>query len=54
VRIAHISQIQTFVTDVPLPPSLQEICRSRGVQVIAALPGSADDADDLEPEPTPL
>jgi DeoR family glycerol-3-phosphate regulon repressor len=54
VRIAHVSQIHTFVTDVPLPAALQEICRSRGVQVIAALPGSAEEADELDPEPTVL
>jgi DeoR family glycerol-3-phosphate regulon repressor len=54
VRIAHVSQIHTFVTDVPLPPALQEICRSRGVQVIAASPGSAEEADELDPEPTAL
>jgi DeoR family glycerol-3-phosphate regulon repressor len=54
VRIAHIGQIQTFVTDVPLPPTLNETCRSRGVRVIAALPGSAEEADELDPEPTIL
>jgi DeoR family glycerol-3-phosphate regulon repressor len=54
VRIAHISQVHTFVTDVPLPAPLQEICRSRGVKVIAALPGAVEEADDLHPEPDPL
>lgn len=54
VRIAHLSQIHTFVTDVPLPPALQDICRSRGVQVIAALPGVEEEADELDPEPTVL
>lgn len=38
VRIAHLSQIQTFVTDIPLPVALQSICTSHGVEVIAALP----------------
>jgi DeoR family glycerol-3-phosphate regulon repressor len=53
VRIAHLSQIHTFVTDTALPPALQEICRSRGVKVIEALPGSADETEEaLEPEST--
>ncbi len=38
VRIAHLSQIQTFVTDVPLPAGLQNICTSRGIAVIEAMP----------------
>jgi DeoR family glycerol-3-phosphate regulon repressor len=54
VRIAHISQVHTFVTDVPLPAPLQEICRVRGVKVIAALPGSAEEADELHPQPDQL
>ena len=47
VRIAHVSQIHTFVTDTALPPALQEICRSRGVKVIEALPGAEDEAEEL-------
>jgi DeoR family glycerol-3-phosphate regulon repressor len=42
VRIADISQINTFVTDVALPARLAEICRTREIQVIEALPGSLD------------
>src|SRR5438105_8128010 len=30
VRIGHISQVQTFVTDQPLPSGLADICQSRG------------------------
>lgn len=41
VRIAHISQIQTFVTDIALPAGLQSICLSRGIEVIEAMPGVA-------------
>lgn len=37
VRIAHLSQIQTFVTDLPLPPGLQNICAARGISVITAM-----------------
>jgi DeoR family glycerol-3-phosphate regulon repressor len=33
VRIGHLSQLDYFVTDAPLPPMLQEVCRSSGVQV---------------------
>ena len=48
VRIAHLSQIQTFVTDLPLPPGLQNICAARGITVIAAM---ADKALETEPQP---
>jgi DeoR family glycerol-3-phosphate regulon repressor len=54
VRIAHLSQVQTFVTDAPLPPGLQAICQSKGVLVIEALPGLVEEADELNPEPTIL
>ena len=33
VRIGHLSQLDYFVTDAPLPHKLQEVCRSSGVQV---------------------
>ena len=45
VRIAHISQIQTFVTDAALPAGLANICHSRGIEVIVALPHAGDEAD---------
>src|SRR5690348_9665104 len=32
VRIAHLSQIQTFVTDSPLPAGLASICHHRGIE----------------------
>ena len=38
VRIADISQINTFVTDVALPAGLANICQTRGIQVIEAMP----------------
>ena len=37
VRIAHMSQINTFVTDSALPAGLANICHSRGIQVIEAM-----------------
>ena len=40
VRIAHLSQIQTFVTDREIPAGLREICQRCGVAVIEALPSS--------------
>jgi len=53
VRIADISQIQTFVTDVPLPAELADICHSRGIQVIEAMPKAAGDMDEAaEPAAT--
>ncbi len=49
VRIGHISQVQTFVTDSALPPALQEICQAKGIQVIEALGPSSADLDEAEP-----
>ena len=46
VRIAHMSQIQTFVTDEALPAGLANICHSRGIQVIETLPKPASESDD--------
>ena len=43
VRIAHLSQIHTFVTDLPLPAGLHAICNSRGIDVIAAMPDKPAD-----------
>jgi len=53
VRIAHISQIQTFVTDVALPAGLANVCHSRGIEVIEAMPKSAGDIDEPGAEPAP-
>lgn len=38
VRIAHISQVHTFVTDRCYPPSVQKICRDNGVTLIETAP----------------
>jgi DeoR family glycerol-3-phosphate regulon repressor len=43
VRVAHISQIQTFVTDMALPAGLKTICDSRGIEVIEAMPDKSAD-----------
>jgi DeoR family glycerol-3-phosphate regulon repressor len=47
VRIADFSQINTFVTDLALPARLANICQTRGIQVVEAMPGylEADEAD---------
>jgi DeoR family glycerol-3-phosphate regulon repressor len=50
VRIAHISQIQTFVTDQSLPAGLANVCHSRGIQVIEAMPKGTNDADESSAE----
>ena len=50
VRIADISQIQTFVTDVALPAKLAGICHGRGIQVIEAMPKAALEIDDVKAE----
>ena len=52
VRIAHMSQIQTFVTDAPLPAGLANICHSRGIAVIEAMPKVDSDSDEAEAEST--
>src|SRR6201982_1180138 len=46
VRIAHLSQIQTFVTDAPLPASLASTCHPRGIAVIEAMPRATDSDED--------
>ncbi len=33
VRIGHLSQIDVFVTDLPLPLSVVELCKNEGVQI---------------------
>src|SRR6266700_3678100 len=52
VRIAHLSQIQTFVTDAALPAGLANICHTRGIEVIEAMPKPAADLDEGAPDPT--
>jgi DeoR family glycerol-3-phosphate regulon repressor len=52
VRIAHMSQIQTFVTDAPLPAGLASICHTRGIAVIEAMPKAEGDADEADVEST--
>ena len=46
VRIAHLSQIQTFVTDAALPSGLANICHSRGIDVVEAMDKPAADIDE--------
>ena len=53
VRIAHLSQIQTFVTDAPLPAGLANICHTRGIEVIEAMDKPAD-IDDGGSDPAPV
>jgi DeoR family glycerol-3-phosphate regulon repressor len=49
VRIAHMSQINTFVTDSALPAGLASICNHRGIEVIEALPKGAGEIEEAEP-----
>lgn len=51
VRIGHIGQVQTFVTDAGLPDALQALCHAHSVKVIEAMPRPPDDADDVENGP---
>ena len=44
VRIAHIGQVQTWVTDDIADFPIREVCRERGVRIVETLPsGDADD-----------
>jgi DeoR family transcriptional regulator, glycerol-3-phosphate regulon repressor len=52
VRIAHLSQIQTFVTEAPLPAGLANICHSRGIDVVEAMDKPAADIDEPVTEPS--
>ncbi len=45
VRIAHIGQVQTWVTDDVGDSRIREVCRERGVAIIEALPQSDTDED---------
>lgn len=45
VRIAHISQVNTFVTDCLTSARLRNICVSRGIRVVEAMPHAG-----IEPE----
>jgi DeoR family glycerol-3-phosphate regulon repressor len=60
VRIAHMTQIQTFVTDQELPERLATICHSKGIEVVEAMPKGADiddsqaDGQDAAPEAAPV
>src|SRR6202012_1691322 len=49
VRIAHMSQIQTFVTDQALPAGIANICSHRGIQVIEAMPKQPAEIEEAEP-----
>jgi DeoR family glycerol-3-phosphate regulon repressor len=51
VRIGHISQIRTFVTDATLPVSLQQVCQAHGVRVIQASVESANGREELDFDP---
>ena len=53
VRIAHLSRIQTFVTDSPLPSGLAAICHHRGIEVVVAMDKPVADIDDAEPGSPP-
>jgi DeoR family glycerol-3-phosphate regulon repressor len=48
VRIGHLSQVQTFVTDSALPAGLADLCQSRGITVVVAMPKPAADNDDQD------
>ncbi len=40
VRIAHLSMVQTFITDRCTPPRLRELCRDAGIRLIETDPGA--------------
>jgi hypothetical protein len=45
VRIAQISQIQTFVRDAALQAGLANICHTRGIEMIEAMPKPSVDIE---------
>ena len=46
VRIAHIGQVQTWVTDDAGDSPIRDVCRERGVAIVEALPhGDANDPE---------
>jgi DeoR family glycerol-3-phosphate regulon repressor len=45
VRIAHISQVQTWVTDGLGASPVRDVCHERGVRLIEAAPQFASDDD---------
>ncbi len=47
VRIAHLSQVKTVVTDAPLPQRLQAICDENGIEVVVTVGRPAEEADQL-------
>lgn len=51
VRIAHIGQVNTFVTDCLTSVRLRNICVSRGIRVVEAMPEAGVDRDLSEDDP---
>ena len=45
VRIAHIGQVQTWVTDGLGASPIREVCREQGVRIVESLERPADDAE---------
>ena len=48
VRIAHISQMQSFVTDGLGSSPLRDICRERGIRMVEAAPHLGAQEDNEE------
>lgn len=53
VRIAHLSQVQTFVTDYCKPQSLRDICREHEVRLIETGQNTAETVHDAQNENAP-
>ena len=45
VKIAHLSQIHTFITDSLTSPQLRELCATHNVEVIETVPGGGPGSD---------
>ena len=48
VRIGHLDQIDTFVTDWLPSERLRTLCRDKGIRLVETLPGRADDPAEAE------
>ena len=52
VRLAHIEQVDVFVTDTLTSPALRVLCRAKGIELIEALEPASAGADREPPAPS--
>jgi len=47
VKIGHLSQVHTFVTDYCRPPTIRRICEEAEVRLIEVSPDQGNKAEDI-------